>query len=116
MCIGACTCSCGCKCKCDNVRSHVHVCVAPSIFVGSWPMAGMLWWLLIAGNITIMGGKSFRKVAAAARLKKRDLKKADKMARTYDQTLFTLDGCMDLDLSFGSKTMCTPVYIKADSH
>ena len=24
---------------------HVHVCVAPPIVVGAWPMAGTLWWL-----------------------------------------------------------------------
>ena len=30
---------------CILVRIHVHVCVAPPIVVGAWPMAGMLWWL-----------------------------------------------------------------------
>ena len=47
-CVDACTCTCGCKCKCDNVHScmvHVHVCVAPPIIVGAWPMAGTLWQL-----------------------------------------------------------------------
>ncbi len=66
-------------------------------------------------DITIMGGTLFQKVAAVARLKKRDLKKPDKMPRNYDQSPFTLDGRMDLDLSFNGKTMCTPVYIKSDA-
>ena len=67
-------------------------------------------------DITIMGGTLFRKVAAVARLKKRDLKRPDKTSRNYDQTPFTLDGRMDLDITFNGKTMCTPVYIKTDAH
>ena len=66
-------------------------------------------------DITIMGGKLFKKVAAAARLKRRNFKKADKTPRTYDRKPFTLDGRMDLDLSFGGVTMQTPVYIKMDA-
>ena len=30
---------------CILVWIHVHVCVAPPIVVGVWPMAGMLWRL-----------------------------------------------------------------------
>ena len=67
-------------------------------------------------DISIMGGNLFRKVAAAARLKKKDFKKADKVPRTYDQKPFTLDGRMDLDVSFDGKTMHTPVYIKMNAH
>ena len=63
-------------------------------------------------DLTIMGGKLFKKVAAAARLKRRDFKKADKTPRTYDRKPFTLNGRMDLDVSFGGVTMQTPVYIK----
>ena len=63
-----------------------------------------------------MDGVLFRKVAAVARLKKRDPKKPDKTPRNYDQTPFTLDGWMDLDLTFDGRTMCTPVYIKSDAH
>ena len=32
------------------------------------------------------------------------------------QTPFTLNGRIDLDLSFGDKVICTPVYIKTDAH
>ena len=67
-------------------------------------------------DITIMGGTLFWKVATVACLKKRDLKSPDKTPRNYDQAPFTLDGHMDLDVSFGDKTMCTPIYIKADAH
>ena len=67
-------------------------------------------------DITIISGSLFRKVAAVAWLKKRDLKKPDKMPRNYDQTPFTLDGRMDLDISFQGRTMCTPVYIKTNAH
>ena len=30
---------------CILVWIHVHVCVAPPMVVGAWPMAGMLWRL-----------------------------------------------------------------------
>ncbi len=67
-------------------------------------------------DITILGGDLFRDVATVARLKKRDLKKPDKTPKTYDRKPFTLDGRMDLDITFTGKTMCTPVYLKMDAH
>ena len=67
-------------------------------------------------DITIIGGDLFRQVAAVARLKKRDLKRADREPRTYDQRPFALDGRMDLDISFADAMMKTPVYIKMDAH
>ena len=67
------------------------------------------------GDITIIGGSLFRKVAAATKLWKRDLKKLDKTPSTYDHKPFTLDGRMDLDISLDGKTMCTPTYIKMDA-
>ena len=66
-------------------------------------------------DITIIGGKLFEKVATVARLRKRHFKKPDKIPRTYDQKTFTLDGRMDLEITFDDKTMCTPVYIKMDT-
>ena len=54
-------------------------------------------------------------MAAVARLRKKDLKKSDRVPRTYDHRPFTLDGKMDLDLSFDGTTMRTPVYIKMDA-
>ena len=73
--------------------------------------------LIVSGaDITIMGGVLFKKVAAVARFRKRDVKKADKTPRNYDHTPFTLEGRMDMELAFDGKTLCTPVYIKADAH
>ena len=66
-------------------------------------------------DITIIGGKLFEKVATVTRLMKRHFKKPDKIPRTYDQKTFTLDGWMDLEITFDDKTMCTPVYIKMDA-
>jgi hypothetical protein len=40
----------------------------------------------------------------------------DKLPRTYDQKSFTLEGRMDLDVSFGDKTMRTLVYLKVDAY
>ncbi len=42
-------------------------------------------------DITIMGGELFKTVAVAAKLKKKDLQKADKTPKTYDQKVFSLD-------------------------
>ena len=67
-------------------------------------------------DISIIGGTLFKKVAIVAKLKKRDLKRADKVPRTYDQKPFQLDGRMDLDITFGETTMKTPVYIKMNAH
>ena len=67
-------------------------------------------------DITIMGGILFKKVAAVAKFRKRDLKRPDKSPRNYDHTPFTVDGHIDMDVTFDGKTMHTPVYIKADAH
>lgn len=66
-------------------------------------------------DITIMGAKLFAKVALAARLRKRDFKKPDRIPRTYDQRTFTLDGRLDLDIEFGGKSMKTPVYVRREA-
>ena len=54
-------------------------------------------------------------MAAVARLKKRDLRKPDRVPKTYNQRPFALDGRMELDISFGDTTVRTPVYIQMDS-
>ena len=66
-------------------------------------------------EITIIGGKLFARIAAVARLKKSQLKAPDRIPKTYDRRSFTLDGRMDLDVSFGGMSMQTPVYIKVDA-
>lgn len=63
-------------------------------------------------NITIIGVDLFRQVAAVARLQKRDLKKVDRVPKTYNLQPFSLDCKIDLDISFGNTTMKTPVYAK----
>ena len=67
-------------------------------------------------DFTIMGGKLFKKVAAAARLKKRDFKKLDRVPRTYDRKEFQLHGRMDLEIIFNGKVLRIPIYIKMDAH
>lgn len=66
-------------------------------------------------DITIMGGDMFKKVATVARQQKKNFRPADKTPYNYDRKPFTLDGMMDLDISFGEKTLTTPVYIKMDA-
>ena len=55
-------------------------------------------------------------MAAAARLKKRDFKKSDRVPRTYDRKEFLLHGRMDLEIIFDGKVLCSPIYIKMDAH
>ena len=66
-------------------------------------------------DITIMGGELFARVALAARLRKKDFKKPDRIPKTYDQRTFTLDGRLDLDVEFGGKSMNTPVYVRREA-
>ena len=66
-------------------------------------------------DITIMGKDLLKRVAAVAKLKKSKLKKVDKVPKTYDGKRFSLDGRMDLDITFSGITMQTPVYIKLDA-
>ena len=67
-------------------------------------------------DITIMNGDLFKKIAAAAHLKKRDLKPAGKSPHAYNRQPFTLDGRMDLEVIFGERAITTPVYIKMEAH
>jgi len=69
-----------------------------------------------AADITIMGGTLFKKVAAVARLRKKNFKSCDKQALNYDCQPIQLDGRIDLDITFGDKMMKTPVYIKMNAH
>ena len=63
-----------------------------------------------------MGAELFQKVAATNKIKKKAFHKPDKIPHTYDQRTFTLDGYLQLDISFGEKTMQTRVYVKMDAH
>ena len=67
-------------------------------------------------DITMMGGTMFRKVAAVAKLRKKDFKNLDKQPRTYDQRTFILDGIINMEIKLKDKVMKTPVYIKMDAH
>ena len=62
-----------------------------------------------------MNGKLFARIAAVAHLKKSRLKAPDRIPKTYDRRVFTLDGRVDLDISFNGITMRTPIYIKVEA-
>ena len=66
-------------------------------------------------EITIMGAELFKKVASVCRLRKRDFKKLDRIPHTYDQKVFSLDGKLNLDITFGETAMSTDVYVKMDA-
>ncbi len=62
-----------------------------------------------------MGAELFKRVTSVARLKKKDFKDPDKTPHTYDGRPFKLHGRIRLDMTFGDKTMNTPVYVKMDA-
>ena len=66
-------------------------------------------------DITIMGAELFKQVASVARLKKSAFKKPDKTPYAYGHQPFSLDGKLELDITFDNHTMRTPVYIKMDA-
>ena len=66
-------------------------------------------------DITIVAAEAFKRITAVAKLRRRELKQADKIPRTYDQKTFHLDGRVDLDITFHGRTMKTPVYVKMDA-
>ena len=75
----------------------------------------MVLWTHAGADISIIGGNLFKKVATVARLRKRDFKPTDKTPRNYDGRTFSLDGRMDLEVTFNGKSMITPVYIRMDA-
>ena len=52
-----------------------------------------------------VGKELFKTVAGMCRLKKRHFKRPDKIPKTYDRQPFTLHGRLDLEITFGEKTM-----------
>ena len=56
------------------------------VMVQGFPVEGIID---SGADITIVNGDLFKKIAAAARLKKKNFKPADKCPRTYDRQVFT---------------------------
>ena len=75
----------------------------------------MLGVIDTAADVTIMGGEMFKKVAAVAKLYKRNFKPADKISYSFDRKPFRLDGKLELDVSFKDCTITTDVYVKMDA-
>ena len=65
-------------------------------------------------DVTIINDPMYKWVAALDRLHKRDFKAPDKTPHGYGQKPFRLDGCLNLDITFGNRTMSTPIYVKMD--
>ena len=75
----------------------------------------MLGVIDTAADVTIMGGEMFKKVAAVAKLHKRDFKPADKTPYNYDRKPFRFDRKLKLDVSFKHCTMTTDVFVKMNA-
>lgn len=82
------------------------------VVLQGFPMVGIVD---SGADITIMNGALLREVAIAAHLKKKALQPADKVPKTYEHQTFPFDGRLELDISFGGRTMRTPVYIKMNA-
>ena len=63
-------------------------------------------------DITIIREDLFYHIVSESGLKSQSLKPAEQKACTYDQKPLTLDGQMDMKVSFGDKTITTTVYVK----
>ena len=90
--------------------SHSHV---ARVLVQGYPAEGIVD---SGADITIINGDLLKQVAATAKLREKNLKKADKTPLTYDCKTFSLDGRFDLDIMYGEKVLRTPVYVKVDAH
>ena len=98
------------KIQVQDQGSHSHI---AKVLVQGYPADGIVD---SCADITIINGHLLKQVAAAAKLRKRDLKKADKTPLTYNRQTFSLDGRFDLNIAYGEKVLRTPVYVKLDPH
>ena len=78
-------------------------------------------WVSVTGlvdsgaDITIMGGELFKCIAVATKLRKWELKRADKTPRTYEQRISTLHGHLDLHIEFAGRVLNILIYVKMDA-
>ena len=63
-------------------------------------------------DITIVRGDLLYHITSTAGLEASKIRSMDQRTCTYDQKPITLDGKIDLNISFGENTLCTTVYIK----
>ena len=63
----------------------------------------------IGSDVTIIRGDLFYHIVETAKLEESNLIPADLKACIYDQKQITLDGQIDLRISFGKEAICTTV-------
>ena len=56
-------------------------------------------------DITIIRGDLFYKIAAVAKVEINFIKNVDQRVCTYDQKPMTLDGCIDMKITYGEKIL-----------
>ena len=95
-----------------RVQDHGSKPQKAKVVIGGVPMLGVID---TAADVTIIGGEMFKKVAAVAKLHKKDFKPADKTPYNYDRKPFHLDGKLELDVAFQDRTMRTDIYVKMDA-
>ena len=91
----------------DTSKQKQSSCV--EVKVEGVPVTGLID---TGSDITIIRGDLFYHIVETARLEENRLQPADLKACTYDQKPITLDGQMDLHISFSERVICTTVYVK----
>ena len=66
-------------------------------------------------DITIISEDTFKIVIAKAGLKKEEFKTVDKQAFTYNKQQISLDGWVDINISFEDKQVYTTFYVKMEA-
>ena len=93
------------RCYADSGRE----CHCVQVNIEGVPVTGLID---TGSDITIVRGDLLYHIVSTAGLEESNIKPADQKACTYDQQPLTLDGQVDLNISFGEKALCTTVYIK----
>ena len=91
----------------DTSKQKQSSCV--EVKVEGVPVTGLID---TGSDITIIRGDLFYHIVEVGKLENSMLEPADLKACTYDQKPITLDGRIDLHISFGERVICTTVYVK----
>ena len=79
------------------------------VMVEGFPVVGLID---TGSDITIMRGDQFYNMVKGANLDIQQLKPTEQKACTYDQKPITLEGLMDVKITFGDKTVVSTVFDK----
>ena len=94
--------------SCPSKNQNGVCCV--KVLIEGVPVTGLVD---TGSDITIIQGDLFYKIAAVAKV---EIKIVDQGVCTYNQKPMTLNGCIDMRITFGEKNIISTVYIKLVAH